>query len=351
MHIDLSSSSRLFSPRSGDKKEDKLTPEELESISSSFDDSLLACLQGLSPASVSLAWLSSAVDALNFAHSAVKALLPHLELDKPDGLSSWYSDYSRKVLGIRSEIAQLRDHHVKLRIVIEPLHSNPNPLVEDIRRVRDLLVGSEEEDSDGVVKSSGNIDELIRDVTHTIRTSGLERKVSAVERPIRHMFHAADFMMAFVAGVVHVAFYPSPVGVTRICVPAEFPWGESFRMIERAITAGLGRNQEKERKTSMLKEFEDVEARLSHLIKAIDEVAASGSSGEITRRIREIAAELEKANGVLLEGVDRLTKAVDGLFVTAMEMMDGLRERLSPEMPLKAYFAMEEDKVKVISKI
>ncbi|KAL3719781.1 hypothetical protein ACJRO7_004717 [Eucalyptus globulus] len=343
MHINLSSLSRLFSPGSGDKKEAKLTPEELDSISSSFDESLLIHLRGLSPASVSLAWLSSAVGVLNFAHSAVKSLLPNLELDKADSLLSWYFVESMKVLDlcncISSEIARLHRCHVKLRITIEHLHSDPNPSEEEIRRAINLLVDLEGEGGDGVVKSTGNIKELIRDPAASVGTSAPQGKVSPVERATRHMIHAAVFVTVFVAGVISTAFHASPGALGHIHVPEEFPWRDSFHTIEMAVIAELGRVQEKERKTSVLKEIEDVEARVRHLIEPMDEVTASGGSGDMAERIREMAAALEKATGVLLERADRLTEAVDGLFETVMEirtkMTDGLRERLSPERPFE----------------
>ncbi|KAL3719785.1 hypothetical protein ACJRO7_004721 [Eucalyptus globulus] len=352
MHINLSSLSRLFSPNSADKKEAKLPPEELDSISNSFDESLLIRLRGLSPASVSLAWLSFAVSMLNFAHSTVKSLLPDLELDKTDGLSSWYFVKSMNVLDlcncISSEIDRLRRHHMKLRITIEHLHLDPNTSEEEIRRARNLLADLEGEGGDIIVKPTSNIEELTRDLAASIGESAPQGKVSPVERAVRHVIHAAVFVTVFVAGVISAAFHASSGALGHIQVPEEFPWGDSFRTIEMAVIAELGRDQEKERKTSVLKEFEDVEARLRHLIEAMDEIAASGRSGKMVERIREMAAALEKANGVLLEGADRLTEAVDGLFETVIEirtkMMDGLRERPSPEMPLEVYFAMEKNK-------
>ncbi|KAI6670789.1 hypothetical protein NL676_005674 [Syzygium grande] len=84
----------------GNKKGAMLTAKELESISDSFDRSLRTCLWGLSPASASFPWFSSAIEAIAFSHSAARSLIYELNLDDGDSLSSWYSDDSLKVLDI-----------------------------------------------------------------------------------------------------------------------------------------------------------------------------------------------------------------------------------------------------------
>ncbi|KAL3719784.1 hypothetical protein ACJRO7_004720 [Eucalyptus globulus] len=341
VHINMNSFSRLLSSIFKHKKGAELTPEDLDLISKSFDESLLSQLQGLSLASVSLAWLSSAVGVLKFAHSAVKSLLPDLKLEKDYRLPSWYVDGETDVvdlyLYISDEIARLCRHHMMLRFTIEHLHSDPNPSKEEIHLAITLLADLEGKGRDGAVKSTGKIEELIGKLAASIGTSAPQEQASPLERAVHRMFRAAIFMTMFIAGVIYAASHASPGALGRIQVPEEFPWADSFCMIETVVTAELRRNQEKERKTSILKELDDVEECLRRLIEAMDEVAASGGSGERVGRVREMAAALEKATKVLVEG--------------AYQLREAMMEQPSPKMSLKVYFAMEKNKVKVIFEI
>ncbi|KAF8028904.1 hypothetical protein BT93_E1549 [Corymbia citriodora subsp. variegata] len=344
--MNLSSLSRIFSPGPSEEKQATLTPEELQSMSNYFDETLLSRLQGLSPASVSLGWLSPAVDVAAFAYSAALPLLPDLDLDKADSLSPWYFVDSMRTLAvcncISSEVAQLRHRHVKLRIAIERLHLDHSPSVEDFHRARNLLADSEGEGSNEVVKSTDTIEELIRDLAPSIRKLGPHGRASPVERAVLHVFRAAVFVMVFVGGVIAAAFHASPGAVGGIEVPKEFPWGRAFRTIESAVIAELGRDQENERRRSALRELEDLKASLRDLIEMMDEVAASGGNQEVVERTRALATKLETANGVLLEGLERLAQSVDGLFATVTDvrtkMMEDLRARPMPEVPLNRFF-------------
>lgn len=356
MHIDLSTLRRLLPPGpSGDEKRAKLTPRELESICNSFDECLLSHLRGPSPASVSLAWLSSAVDVLTFAHAAAKPLVPDLELDSGYGQSPWYLDNNLKVLNlcnhISSEIQRLCLHRLKLRIAIEFLRSDRNPSEKKIRQARNVLADLEGEGVDGYWKSTCNIEELIRGLAVSIGTSAPQGMVSPVERVFRCMVHAAGFVTVFVAGVLSAAFHASPGAVARIHVPEEFPWGDSSRTIKSAVIAELEHNQEKDGKTCALQELDDAEACARRLLEAIDEVAASGGSGEMVGRLREMVTGLEMATGVMLEGLERLREAVKGLFQTVMGIREEMMDKLSPETPLKVFFTIQNNKVTVISEI
>ncbi|KAF8035604.1 hypothetical protein BT93_C1593 [Corymbia citriodora subsp. variegata] len=333
---------RLPSP--GDKKGAKLTAEELDSISSSFDESLRSPLSGLSPASASLPWLLSAVAVLSTAHSAVRSLIYELISDGDDSLLSWYLDNSLKVLGvcnrICSEIERLCLHHVERKMVMKLLRSEGNPSQELIRQARDLLADSvgEGKGSSGYVTSGGNIEELIGDLALGIGMLALQGEVSPVDRVVCRAVQAVNFLTAFVAGVISSALLSSSGAVVGICVPEEFPWGDSVHAIESTIIVESRQAEETHRKTGLLKDLDDVQARRRHVLEAIDELVGSGGSGEVVQRLREAAAGLEKATEAMLGGLYRLRDEVMELFLMVTkirkDMLDQLRASLFNYIPV-----------------
>ncbi|XP_030447454.1 uncharacterized protein LOC115670335 [Syzygium oleosum] len=328
--------SRLLLP--GDKKGAKHAAKELDSISNSFDESLLSRLRGLSPASVSLPWLSSAVGVLTFAHCSVKSLIHELKVNGGgDSLSSWYLDNSLKVLDvcncISSEIERLYLRPLNLRIAIELLGLDGNPSEEEIHQARDLLADSEGKGGSGYVKSAGNIEELIRDLAASIGMSTPWWKVSPIERVVRRAIQAVSFVTAFVAGVISSALRITSGVVVSIRIPKEFPWVDSVRAIESAvIIESSGCGEARARKTRLLKELEDMEAQARHVLEVMDEVSASGGSEEIVGRLRIKAIELETATKVMSEGLRRLSEEVNELFRTVTRIRKEMADEFTASM-------------------
>ncbi|KAL3719768.1 hypothetical protein ACJRO7_004704 [Eucalyptus globulus] len=265
-----------------DKKGAKLTVEELESISSSFDESIVSSLYGLSPTSASLPWLFSSVNVLTTAHSAVRSLIYELKSDGGDSLLSWYLDNSLKVLDVCNRMSSK----------IERLY---------IHQARDLLADSEGE-------GMANIEELIRDLATSIVTSAMRRKDLPVDKVVRRAVQAVNFLTAFIAGVIYSALCSSSRAIACVYVPEEFPWGDSVRAIESTIVVESRCGEETDKKTRVLEGLNDVEA--------IDEVVASGGDGEVVGRLSEAAVGLEKATEQLLKGLYHLRDGVDELFLT-----------------------------------
>ncbi|KAF8035603.1 hypothetical protein BT93_C1592 [Corymbia citriodora subsp. variegata] len=308
------------------------------SISSSFDESLRSPLSGLSPASASLPWLLAAVAVLTTAHSAVRSFIYKLISDGDDSLLSWYLDNSMKVLGvcnrICSEIERLCLHHVEQKMVMKLLRSEGNPSQELIRQARDSLADSVGEGggSSGYVMSEGDIEELIGDLASGIGMLALQGDVSPVDRVVCRAVQAVNFLTAFVAAVISSALLSSSGAVVGICVPEEFPWGDPVRAIESTFIVESRRGDETGRKTGLLKELTEVEARRRHVLDVIDEVVASGGSGEVVGRLREAAARLDKDTEEMLKGSYGLRDGLMELFLMVTrirkEMLDELRASL-----------------------
>jgi len=197
----------------------------------------------------------------------------------------------------------------------------------------------------------GNIEELIRDLAASIGMSALREKFLPVDRVVRRAVRAVNFLTAYVAGVISSAMCSTLGVVVCLPIPEEFPWGDSVRAIQSTIILELRRGEETDRETRVLIELDDVEARGRHVLELINEVVASGGGEEVVGRLREAAAELEKATKEMLNGLYRLQDGVRELFLTVTrirkEMVDELRASLwrgpmpkKPPKPNKSHSGM-----------
>ncbi|GLT34565.1 hypothetical protein SLA2020_090730 [Shorea laevis] len=96
----------------------KDVPNNFDGLSQSFDESLLRGIKALTPPSVSLSWLSQAVDFLCFAHAQADTLISNLKVSPSDESFSCYLDDCLRVLDVcNSALAQIeRLKHRRLRI-------------------------------------------------------------------------------------------------------------------------------------------------------------------------------------------------------------------------------------------
>ncbi|KAI6670786.1 hypothetical protein NL676_005671 [Syzygium grande] len=333
----------------GNKKGAMLTAEELESISKSFHESLRSRLWGLSPASASLPWFSSAVEAITYTHSAARSLIYELNLDDGNSLSLWYSDDSPKVLDIcnciSSEIERLCLLCSNLRIAVKLLRSDGDLSEEDIHRVRDLLADwvSNGKGGHGCLKSADDIEVLIRDLAASVGMSVPRGKVSPVERVVCRAIRAVSFVTAFLAGVISSAMYLSSRAVISVPVPEEFPWGDSVRAIRSAVIVDSECSEATDRQMQILKELDDMEPSVKelddtevsvwHVLETIEDVGASGGGGEIAGRLREAIKGLEKVTEAMSEGLYQLRERVNELCLTVTRMRKEMLDEFPARVP------------------
>ncbi|KAF8035392.1 hypothetical protein BT93_C1425 [Corymbia citriodora subsp. variegata] len=319
-------------------------PQQLESISKSFDESLDSRLWGLSPASISLSWFSAAVDTIVFAHSAARSLIYEVGLNDADCLSPWYAADSLKVLDIcrciSSQVERLCLRPPNLRRAIKLLlRLGGNPSEEEIHQARHLLAGWAGEGGDGCVKSAGDVEGLVRDLSASMGMLAILGKASPVERVVCRAICAVSFVTAFLTGVISSALRPSPREVLCLPVPEDFPWSDSIRAIHAAVAVDSDYSDKTAKAAQILKtldemegrvrELDDVEARVWNVLETIEHVAAYGGSGEMAGRLREAAAQLEKAAEGMSDGLYRLGEGVSELVLMVTRMRKEVVEQFA----------------------
>lgn len=136
-------------------------PNKLDLITRAFDDALLRRLKTLSPPSITLSWLSTAVDFLAVAHSEARSLISDLEataLEYDDALAT-YLDDSVKLLhicnAVSAEIERLRRRRTILAFAAQLLADGK------ARRAREVLTECDAASGFGKAK---NAEVLVRDL-------------------------------------------------------------------------------------------------------------------------------------------------------------------------------------------
>ncbi|KAI4357014.1 hypothetical protein L6164_000993 [Bauhinia variegata] len=291
--------------------------------SSSFDSALLCRLRALDPPSISLDWLSRAVDFLSFVHSEARILISNLNLPDLDDSLACYLNDSVKILdlcnSISSEIERLRHRRLVLNLVIHLLTSSdsdktgPFPAPEKLKKARDSL--SDWGNCSPGFKNRGflgNLEVLVRDLAAALDKAPPRGKISGVGRLVRRTILAVGYLTVFFAGVLVSEIYGKPE-LVAVRVPAEFLWADSFNKLKSTISGELKRRFDSETKKGVfcVEEVEDVVIRARETCDVIDDE-------ESADKLNDVVKGLEKGTLAFSCGLDRFSNAVDGMFNTVL---------------------------------
>ncbi|VVA14720.1 PREDICTED: BPS1 [Prunus dulcis] len=332
MYLTEISNFSSFSPFRVAKKHS--VPNNLDLISRSFDDALLCRLKTLTPPSISLSWLSKAVDFLALAQSEARVLISNLKVAALDDSLAWYLDDSVKLLdlcnSVSADIERFRQRRLLLTFVLHLL-GDGNQSPEKLRRASKALSDFERCASDLGKRSNAEV--LVRDLATGLRNVP-RGKASSVGKLVRRTVHAVGLVTVFVAGGVVATIHGSPEMV-RVGVPAEFSWAESLNELESEVSAELKRQfgGEKDKKQKgLLEELEDVGTRVREVCEVIDDLAGVAvEEEEEKKRLIDVVKELERATGSFSDGLERLSNGVNEMFNVVLcnrnHMLEKVRER------------------------
>ncbi|PRQ41391.1 hypothetical protein RchiOBHm_Chr4g0446391 [Rosa chinensis] len=294
-------------------------PNKFGLITNAFDDALLRRLKTLSPPSISLSWLSKAVDFLAFSHSEARSLISNLEVTALDDSLATYLDDSVKLLDIcnsvSAEIERLRQRRIVLAFAVHLLRDGK------LLRARETLTEWEGRRASGFGKAD-NAEVLVRDLALGLGSTP-RGKISSVGRVVRRTMYAVRLVTVFVAGAVVSAMNGSAETVT-VRTPAEFSWAESLNELESAVSGELKRlfGKEAKRKGTLLEEVDDVATRVAEACEIAE---------EDTERRNDVVKEVEGAMGSFSDGLEGLSKRVNEMFHGVLSnrnyMLDHVRVR------------------------
>lgn len=301
-------------------------PIDFDLISRSFDESILRRLKPLaiptsSPPSITLSWLSRAVEFLSSTHGEAQALISKITSGSSnDGSESVYLDYSVKLLdicnAISSDLEKLRNRRMLMSFVIRLLQVSAESEIlapEKLKKASDSIIEWKINTRD-VHKRRGfenrDPEVLIRDLAAAIAKIAPPRgKVTSVGKAVLRTIYAVGLVTIFVVGVAVSALNGLPE-IVSARVPAEFLWADSVNVLQSMIFGG--------KRKVVLRELDDVTTRANvvrDLIVAVD----SGENIEAKKLpLSNAVKELETSTRVFSEGVDRLSDGVNYMFRDVM---------------------------------
>lgn len=312
-----------FSPFSGSRN--CSLPNNFELLSCSFDDALIRRLKALNPPSLTLSWLSLAVDFLSTIHAEVRSLISNLKPSASDDSLACFLDDSVKLLdvcnSISSEIERLRQRRLLINFVIHLLDfSGEGPAPEKLKKARDSLADWANCPR-GFTKRrfENDVKVLIHDLARGLGNAP-RGKISSVERLVRRTVYTVGAMTVFFAGVVVFSLYGLP-DLVAIQIPAEFAWADSFAELQTTISEKI--------KGSKIGELNGVETRIRTVCDAVDDVARGDPEKDKKERLKDAVKELATAAKTFSEGLDGLHNGVNGMFHTVLgarnDMLDSYR--------------------------
>ncbi|XP_004298618.1 PREDICTED: UPF0496 protein 4-like [Fragaria vesca subsp. vesca] len=285
-------------------------PNKLDLITAAFDDALLRSLKTLSAPSISLCWLSKAVEFLAVAHAEARRLIfSSLEVTVLDDALASYLDDSVKLLDIcnsvSAEIERLRQRRIFLALAVHLLGDGK------VRRAREALTEGEEarRAASGFGKAN-NAEALVKDLALALLRSAPPRgKISKVARVVRRTVYAVGLVTVFVAGALVSAMEGTPETVT-VRAPAEYSWAESLNELGTEVSGELKRRFGKEERTKglLLEEVDDVATRVGEACEMAEE------DTERKERLNDVVKEVERAMGSFSDGLEGLSKGMNVMF-------------------------------------
>lgn len=308
-------------------------PNNLDLICRSFDENVLRRLKTLTSTSnspsISLSWLSLAVDFLSSTHDEAQTVISNLRSScaTHDDSLALYLNHSVKLLdvcnSISSEIERLRQRRLLINFVLH-LFKNPGghgiqvPATDKLRRAGDSLSDWEKNlPSNRRGFQIQDPEALVRDLASAIGAAP-RGKVSSAGQVIQRTIYAVGLVTVFVAGVSVSALYGRP-DVSKVRVPAEFLWADEFNGLQSASFGELKRRFFEGERKGLLAEPDEVATCAKRLRGVID-----GGEADKRERLETAVNELEKATAAFSEGVDSLTNGVNGFFHKVLTTRTGV---------------------------
>ncbi|GKV29107.1 hypothetical protein SLEP1_g38074 [Rubroshorea leprosula] len=322
------------------KKHPKDLPNKFDLLSQSFDESLLRRIKALNPPSVTLSWLSQAVEFLCFAHAQADALISSLKVSSYDESLSSYLDNCLKVLDVCNSVLVQIERLKQRRLRVNFL---PQLLASDLAKAKDFLSRWEIYDSSSSfqVKKRGfqrDVHDLVRDLAISLDNPPREKKTTTDGRLVRRTIHAVGLLTVFVADA-SISMLTGSTGLVEVvrAIPAEFAWADSFNELASTVSTQLKQRKDRDKIKGYFGEIDEVESRIIEVNDLIDSDDKEKLSGTVK--------ELEKVAGSFSEELERFSNGVNGMFNRILSSRNGILDgmRLGQQK--------QKDEAKTIPKI
>ncbi|XP_061356149.1 protein BPS1, chloroplastic-like [Gastrolobium bilobum] len=313
---------RMISP-----KGTKLSPQML-AVLRAFEATLEERLKKLIPQSkdeiLCLSWMTLAMQTLCESHNDIKTLITDLELPVQDWDEKWidvYLDISVKLLDIciafSSELSRMNQGYLLLKCALHNLDSASSK--QFVRACSSL---------DGWRKHIGSKNHRIEKcgsiLDNLVGSLDLPKvKKSAKGKVLMQAMYGVKVQTVFVCSVFAAAFSGSTKNLLDLDVADIYSWAPAFKNLQDLVNEEI-RVRFSSGRFIVLNELEVVDSSVKELYPIIQDVVDTIE----TESHVKIVVELGRATEKLSQGLDLLTKEVDGFFQVVLAGRDTLLSSL-----------------------
>ncbi|CAJ1820717.1 unnamed protein product [Sphenostylis stenocarpa] len=299
---------------------------QLLSVLHAFEANLEERLKKLTPKSkdeiLSLSWMTLAMRALCESHNDIKTLITELELPVHDWDEKWidvYLDISVKLLDLciafSSELSRLSHGHLLLQCALHNLGSSSTKQYD---RACSSLDGWKQHIGSGnprIEKCGSILDDLLGSLDLP------KVKKSAKGKVLMQAMYGVKVLTVFVCSVFAAAFSGSTK--TKLDVSEIYSWAPTFKGLQDLVNEEI-RVRFSSGRFTVLNELESVDSSVKELYPVIQVVVDSVQMESLAKIVAELGRSTEK----LSQGLDLLTKEVDGFFQVVLTGRDALLSSL-----------------------
>ncbi|XP_044491176.1 protein BPS1, chloroplastic-like [Mangifera indica] len=299
-------------------------PERLLSLLISFEETLAERVRKLIPKDsdevLSLSWMNLAMDSLCETHSGVKNLITELEIPVSDWDEKWidvYLDISVNLLDLciafSSQLTKLNQGHLLLQCVLHNLNSSsPKQFV----RARSSLDSWRQH----INAKNPRVESCQSILDNLVRSLDLPKvKNSAKGKVLMRALYGVKVVTVFICSVFAAAFSGSAKNLLDLSISDTLPWRPAFSDLQANVN-GEVRNVFGCGRVTVLKELDAVAVSIKKLYPMIQD----GLEPVEVEQFKKFIIDLGKQEEKLSEGLDRLTKSVDGFFKIVLTGRDAL---------------------------
>lgn len=293
-----------------------------------FEETLAERLRKLKPKDredvLSLSWMQLAMESLCEIHADIKAFITALELPVCDWDEKWidvYLDNSVKLLdvciGFSSELSRVNQGNLFLQSVLRNLDSSTS---EQFIRARTSLDGWKQH----IASKNSRIENCFSILDHLADTLNVPKvKKSSKGKVLMRAMYGVKVITVFVCSIFAAAFSGSAKKLKDLQVPETCLWAEAFTPMQTFINGEI-RNIYSSGGVTVLKELQAVDQVVKKLYPLVEDGPGPVEAEEFQLSI----SDLKKRTIILSEGLDVLTKEVDGFFQILLTGRDALLSNL-----------------------
>ncbi|GMH31313.1 hypothetical protein Nepgr_033156 [Nepenthes gracilis] len=305
-----------------------------------FEEKLADKLRKLMPKGeddiLSLPWMKLSLQLLSQTHDDMNSLITELKLPVCDRDDTWvclYLDNSANLLDLCnafiSELSRLSQGQLLLQFGLHNL--DPTGSINLVKARTSFHSWMQH-----IGSSNPRVENCSSIILELVKLLVLPKPLnSSKARVLMHALYGVQVQTLFVFGVFTAAFTGSPQTLIDLPVPKANLWAEAFVDLQTSVNQEIRELVSSER-NFILKELEAVDSIVKGLCPMLDG-AAEGDEA-----LRKSATELQKRAERLSEGLDLLSREVDGFFRIVLSGRDCLLSELRKGIVLSC--TMQESK-------